>query len=584
MSRYKNNGKDDPNALPPRIITDKKKKLDKNDSFVSFPTLNSTKSDISPYINSRYDDKSYSSSSDAHSLKSLGNKSSLSSSFQNPLLDYNSRSLPRSPNHHGSYDYGTLTSTGTLHSQSSNESYIRTSRSQSNLRKPLFDFTNDPLDPIRKDSDFGSPKTSPANFYTKPNMTPQSGSSSPYANVNYGYPSPKQMTNSPQMPPQYYKGSPVMNRPGIKIPPGTPPPAPPPSYLPPQPPTPKFRRSKSNSSLNSASGSPYLSSKYPPPLPPPMPSSKLGHNRSPSSSSTHSPLLRSNMNSPNLKGMPLRKKSNASLNQERRPSAPQIHDNNYIVPSNDIKDLEWLMDDLMINMESFTNSVITQDKNGFGSQPPPNYNNVIKFDPQTYYCKKCAKTLNAHSITPEKLCTKCYQPVQAICAFCSKPIEGKEIPKGTNIFCVKDYISLFVPKCKKCGLPIKGETVSALGGKYHKGCFTCVSCDKKFTGKSFYVFDGQPVCRYHFHKMNNTICKDCNEPIEGQCIDVVEGRYHPECFKCCECHELLNMIYYSYQGNIYCEKDTLRMHKEKLRNTKKRTTIMSYIDKPKYYN
>ena len=401
----------------------------------------------------------------------------------------------------------------------------------------------------------------------------------PYTNMNYGYPSPKQMTNSPQLPAQYYKNSPVMNRSGVKVPPGTPPPAPPPSYLPPQPPTPKFRRTKSNSSLNSSQGSPYLSSKFQPPLPPPMPSSKFGHNRSPSgsnnSSYSRSPSIRNNM--------PSRKKSNASLNMERKLDNSSSNNNNhYIVPSNDIKDLEWLMDDLMINMESFTNP----DKNLLSSSSlqQPNYNNIIQFDPQTFFCRNCSKTLSAQHVTPEKLCMICHEQVQAICAFCSNPIEGKEIAKGSNIFCDKDYIGLFVPKCKKCGLPIKGETVSALGGKYHKGCFTCVSCDKKFTGKSFYVYDGQPVCRYHFHKMNNTICKNCNEPIEGQCIDVVEGRYHPECFKCCECHELLNMIYYSLQGNIYCEKDTMRMHKEKFRNTKKRTTMKSYIDKPKYYN
>jgi len=322
-----------------------------------------------------------------------------------------------------------------------------------------------------------------------------------------------------------------------------------------------------SSRLNSSSTSPYIQ-KYPPPLPmnpPPLPSAKFGHNRSPSSSSGAS-----------IRNMPLRKKSNASINIERRPS----NNDNYSVPINDIKDLEWLMDDLMINMESFNS---TNDMNS-SSQIPLNGNAMTKFEPQTFYCRACGKTLMAQGVTSDRKCMKCHQPAQPICAYCQKPIEGKGIPKNANIFCTKDFIQLFVPKCQRCGLPIKGETVSALGTKYHKNCFTCISCDKKFTSKSFYVFDGKPVCRYHFHKMNNTLCKSCNEPVEGQCIDVFEGRYHPECFRCFECHEPLHMIYYNYQGNVYCEKDTLRMQKEKLRNTKKRTTIMNYIDKPKYYN
>jgi len=33
---------------------------------------------------------------------------------------------------------------------------------------------------------------------------------------------------------------------------------------------------------------------------------------------------------------------------------------------------------------------------------------------------------------------------------------------------------LFAPKCKKCQKPIKGETVCALGNKYHKACFSCI--------------------------------------------------------------------------------------------------------------
>jgi len=556
--------------------------LDKNDSFITFPTLNSTRSDISPYTY----DRTYSTLSNEAIISRLitnPNKSSLYSSYQSSILSPNSQR------------YSTF-SDDNRNSPTSAGPYLRTSRSQTNMKSSAFDYSGDEyerkeslnyeikserkeslgsVNSVRKDSlgSVNSTRKESLNNVRKDSLNslhsarkendyipPLPGPSSQYSNQNYnGYSSPKL-------------------------------PGPPPNYLPPQPPQhpqhqPLHMRSKSNSSLNSAYQQPPFFNQPMPPMPqsPALRFHNINFERRPSA--------------PNIMSTPQRKESKAII-FDRRPSVPNIATNinmmnnvplppppphplneNYTVPVNDdIKSLEWLMDDLMINMKDYTNP----HDSDF---PPPNFNNntnhLIKLDPQTFYCKKCAKSFSAQAITPDRKCMKCYQPVQAICAFCLKPIEGKELSKNVNIFCVEDYINLFVPKCKKCNQPIKGETVTALGGKYHRDCFTCIKCDKKFTNKSFYVFDGQPVCRYHFHMMNNTICKFCNEPVEGQCIDVVEGRFHPDCFRCCECHELLSTVYYNVQGKIYCENDTFRQHKDTL--MRKRTTMKSYVE-PKFYN
>jgi len=167
---------------------------------------------------------------------------------------------------------------------------------------------------------------------------------------------------------------------------------------------------------------------------------------------------------------------------------------------------------------------------------------------------------------------------EQICFSCGNPIKGKAHPKNGHVYCAKDYVMLFAPKCKKCQKPIKGETVCALGNKYHKACFSCITCNKPFPDKSFYVFNNNPVCRRHYHQLNNSLCTKCDEPIEGPCAEVIEGRFHPNCFVCSVCQTPLTGLYYNYQGEAYCEEDIMRIHKERINKANKRRTIMSYIE------
>jgi hypothetical protein len=40
-------------------------------------------------------------------------------------------------------------------------------------------------------------------------------------------------------------------------------------------------------------------------------------------------------------------------------------------------------------------------------------------------------------------------------------------------YCEKDYLRLFAPKCTGCQDPIQGDFISALKGKWHRDCFGC---------------------------------------------------------------------------------------------------------------
>ena len=69
--------------------------------------------------------------------------------------------------------------------------------------------------------------------------------------------------------------------------------------------------------------------------------------------------------------------------------------------------------------------------------------------------------------------------------------------------------------------------------EYHKSCFCCTTCRKPFETASFYVFDDRPYCKRHYHELNNSMCKDCGDGVEGQCLQLEDGTIrHPSCFKC----------------------------------------------------
>lgn len=114
------------------------------------------------------------------------------------------------------------------------------------------------------------------------------------------------------------------------------------------------------------------------------------------------------------------------------------------------------------------------------------------------------------------------------CYQCKKPIQQSvgHVEKNGRVYCPKDFGELFLPKCRSCNLPVEKEAVCAqdgkLQGKWHAACFGCQTCKKPFPDKSFYVYGDAPYCRRHYHKLNNSLCKSCDQPIEGPCAQTME--------------------------------------------------------------
>ncbi|KAG6335855.1 hypothetical protein ID866_3245 [Astraeus odoratus] len=152
-----------------------------------------------------------------------------------------------------------------------------------------------------------------------------------------------------------------------------------------------------------------------------------------------------------------------------------------------------------------------------------------------------------------------------ICARCDAKLQGGRWIQmdGGGVLCERCWKNMYLPKCRRCNLPIEKQAVSSrdgqLKGKYHKDCFNCHTCHKPFPDKEFYVFDGKPFCAYHYHEANDSLCAatSCGQPIEGPCaVNHAGRRYHPEHLLCeyeDGCVERL-VEYWEVDGQMLCER------------------------------
>ncbi|KAK1222095.1 hypothetical protein PQX77_015089 [Marasmius sp. AFHP31] len=160
-----------------------------------------------------------------------------------------------------------------------------------------------------------------------------------------------------------------------------------------------------------------------------------------------------------------------------------------------------------------------------------------------------------------------------VCATCTNVIddgrwvqvdgeEGKKKGSEKGVLCEGCWKGMYLPKCRRCQLPIEKQAVSSsdgqLKGKYHKECFTCFECNAPFPNKTFYVFNDQALCAYHYALHNRSLCSSssCGQPIEGPCaVDHRGERYHPEHFLCARenCTERLT-DYWEVDGKMVCER------------------------------
>jgi len=157
-------------------------------------------------------------------------------------------------------------------------------------------------------------------------------------------------------------------------------------------------------------------------------------------------------------------------------------------------------------------------------------------------CQVCDDYITEGSVDAEGFS---FHPACFTCKQCGLILTGEfYVGPAGNFICPEDYKNL-KGSCCHCGKLLGESTLTALGKKYHTGCFRCSLCDTALSGLQFVCWQGAVNCKQCFAKYKAAVCAACKggiiaEDNKKMTMVTCNGQtYHQECYACLNCSQNL---------------------------------------------
>ncbi|XP_063504583.1 E3 SUMO-protein ligase RanBP2-like isoform X4 [Pongo pygmaeus] len=116
---------------------------------------------------------------------------------------------------------------------------------------------------------------------------------------------------------------------------------------------------------------------------------------------------------------------------------------------------------------------------------------------------------------------------------------------------------LFAPCCHQCGEFIIGRVIKAMNNSWHPECFRCDLCQEVLADIGFVKNAGRHLCRpcHNCEKargLGKYICQKCHAIIDEQPLIFKNDPYHPDHFNCANCGKELTADARELKGELYC--------------------------------
>ncbi|WP_211829960.1 protein DA1 [Kistimonas asteriae] len=110
--------------------------------------------------------------------------------------------------------------------------------------------------------------------------------------------------------------------------------------------------------------------------------------------------------------------------------------------------------------------------------------------------------------------------------------------------------------CCKCQSPLDSQWINALDRNWHPECFRCFKCDELIGANRSVELESKPWCEPCYIKAYCPRCNHCQQPIQDSVYSVLEQEnYHKQCLQCHYCRApLTKTIFKNTWGEYYCEK------------------------------